>query len=275
MSEQTEKQEICGIIMPISRIDDCNEAHWVDVSDILKESIETAGFEGKIVSDADDSGIIHKRIIQNIYENPIAVCDVSCKNPNVMFELGLRLAFDKPTIIVKDDKTDYSFDTSSIEHLVYPRDLRFSQIVAFKEDLSDKLKATYDKSQNDPTYTTFLKHFGTFHTATLESTEVTSDQLILDEIQSLKHDISRIRSKDHADIRHKPNKDIDGEIVKSMNSIIRKTVKTMELKGKPQIRSHKDEIKRHVSRGIHPSQYFRDPGEWDDFFTALFRTIYG
>jgi hypothetical protein len=35
----------------------------------------------------------------------------------------MRLAFDRPTIIVKDDLTTYSFDTSPIEHLEYPRDL--------------------------------------------------------------------------------------------------------------------------------------------------------
>jgi hypothetical protein len=53
---------------------------------------------------------------------------VSGKNPNVMFELGIRLAFDKATIIIKDDKTDYSFDTSVIQHIPYPRDLRHNQI---------------------------------------------------------------------------------------------------------------------------------------------------
>jgi len=41
------------------------------------------------------------------------VCDISGRNPNVMFELGLRLAFDKPAIIIKDEITPYSFDTSA------------------------------------------------------------------------------------------------------------------------------------------------------------------
>ena len=113
--------------MPISSIDGCNEQRWSDVKDILTESVETAGFKANLVSYADDVGIIQKRIIQNLYENPIVVCDVSGKNPNVMFELGMRLAFDKPTIIIKDDKTSYSFDTSPIEHLEYPRDLRFTK----------------------------------------------------------------------------------------------------------------------------------------------------
>jgi len=63
-----------------------------------------------------------------------------------MFELGLRLAFDKPTIIVKDDKTTYSFDTAPIEHLEYPRDLRFPRMVEFKSRLKEKIKGTHNKS---------------------------------------------------------------------------------------------------------------------------------
>src|SRR4051812_37518392 len=101
----------CGIVMPISSLDGCSEDHWLEVLEILTEAIDTAGFDGNLVSNADDVGIIQKRIIQNLYDNPIVLCDVSGKNPNVMFESGLRLAFDRPTIIIKDDKTSYSFDT--------------------------------------------------------------------------------------------------------------------------------------------------------------------
>lgn len=182
----------CGIVMPISAIDGCTEAHWADVLEIITEAIDDAGFDGELVSNADDVGIIHKRIIQNLYENPIVVCDVSGKNPNVMFELGMRLAFDKPTIIVKDDKTSYSFDTSAIEHLEYPRDLRFSKIVEFKKKLSDKLKATYKKSTEDPSYTTFLKHFGEFKVAKIDQKEVSGQEFIIEELKNMRRSISRL-----------------------------------------------------------------------------------
>ncbi|AKB03900.1 MULTISPECIES: hypothetical protein [Vibrio] len=177
---------LCGLIMPISAIDGCNEQHWLDVKQILTEAIELSGYSANLVSYADDVGIIQKRIIQNLYENPIVVCDVSGKNPNVMFELGMRLAFDKPTIIVKDDKTSYSFDTSPIEHLEYPRDLRFKKIVDFKDELAKKIKATVEKSNTDPGYTTFLKHFGTFTVAKLDSKEVSKEDYIIEEIKELK-----------------------------------------------------------------------------------------
>jgi hypothetical protein len=189
---------ICGIVMPISAIDACSEEHWRDIKFILSEAIEDAGFAPQLVSDADDVGIIQKRIIQNLYENPMVVCDVSAKNPNVMFELGMRLAFDRPTVIIKDDKTSYSFDTSPVEHLVYPRDLRFSKIVEFKESLAEKLKSTYEKSKSDASYTTFLKHFGTFKVAELKTEIVPQDRLVLEELRSLRELISAVQTSARA-----------------------------------------------------------------------------
>ena len=190
--ENSTESKTCGIIMPISSIDGCNEGHWAEVLNIIKESIDDAGFDPNLVSNSEDSGIIQKTIIQNLYENPIVVCDVSGKNPNVMFELGIRLAFDKPTIIIKDDNTSYSFDTGQIEHLGYPRDLRFSRIVDFKIKLSEKIKATYEKSKTDPNYTTFLKNFGEFKVAKIDQKEVTGQEYILEELKSLKNYMRRI-----------------------------------------------------------------------------------
>jgi hypothetical protein len=185
---------ICGIVMPISAIDSCSEQHWAGVREILSDSIEDADFIPQLVSDADEVGIIHKRIVQNLYENPIVVVDVSAKNPNVMFELGMRFAFDRPTVIVKDDKTSYSFDTSTVEHLTYPRDLRFGQIVEFKEALTDKIRATVRQAENDPNYTTFLKHFGTFKVAKTKTETVSPDQIVLEELRSLRELVGKLVS---------------------------------------------------------------------------------
>lgn len=189
-----EKQPTCGIIMPISLIDNCPPEHWADVLGILKDVCSTNDFIPNLVSDADDIGVIHNRIIENIYSSDIVICDVSCKNANVMFELGMRLAFDKPTIIIKDDLTGYSFDTSLIEHLEYPRDLRFTSINKFKESLGKKMKATYEKSQTDPNYSTFLKNFGKYKIAHLEDREVSTDTFILNAIEELRRDVRVIKN---------------------------------------------------------------------------------
>lgn len=184
----TEKKELkCGIIMPISSIDGCNAGHWKDVLNIIKDSVSSAGFTSKMVSEKEDASVIQATIVQSIYYSDIVVCDVSAKNPNVMFELGLRLAFDKPTVIIKDDKTDYSFDTSPLEHLTYPRDLRFPSILEFKKLLGDKVQKTYAMSQ-DKTHTTFLKHFGPFKIAQLEETEIGLREYLVQEFAKLRSD---------------------------------------------------------------------------------------
>jgi hypothetical protein len=192
-NKEIEVKPICGLIMPISPIDGCSTEHWSEIQSILKEVAKSCGFEPNLVSDADDIGIIQKRIIQNIYSNDIVICDVSGKNPNVMFELGMRLAFDKATVIVKDDKTDYSFDTGVIEHLGYPRDLRFHKILEFKENLKKKLESTYKKSKEDPNYSTFLKNFGEYKIAHLQEKEITSDKYILNAIEEIKSEFRHFR----------------------------------------------------------------------------------
>jgi len=185
----------CGLVMPISAMDGCNAEHWVEVKNIICDavsSIEDVTFVAKLVSEQDDVGVIQKRIVQNIYSSDIVVCDVSCKNANVMFELGMRLAFDKPTILIKDDKTDFSFDTGVIEHLLYPRDLRFSRIVTFKKLLAEKISATYQASIDDPHHSTFLKNFGSFKVASVDQTVGTPDQVMLDMMQDLSREVARI-----------------------------------------------------------------------------------
>lgn len=188
-------QLTCGLIMPISTIDGLNSEHWVEIKSIVQDavhSIESPKFVAKLVSDADDVGVIQKRIVQGVYNSDVVVCDVSAKNSNVMFELGMRLAFDKPTVIIKDDKTDYSFDTSIIEHIPYPRDLRFSKIVTFKKQLADKVLATY-KSSSDINSSTFLKNFGEFKIAELKQTVGSSEQLMLEMLSDLQREMSQLR----------------------------------------------------------------------------------
>lgn len=180
----------CGVVMPISSTGDYTDSHWADVLTIINSAIADAGLEANMVSSADEVTVIQKTIVQNLYDNPIVVCDVSGKNPNVMFELGLRLAFDKPTIIVKDSATTFSFDTGPVEHLQYPRDLRFGKIVEFKAKLTEKIKATLEAAAKDPKYSTFLKHFGKFTVAKLDEKEVSSQEYVIEEIRSLRQEIA-------------------------------------------------------------------------------------
>lgn len=195
-TEQTVDTDVkkCGIIMPIADTTGYPQGHWKDVLKILEATINKTEFKCQLVSDDDAIGLIHDRIVTNIYNNDIVICDVSSKNPNVMFELGLRLAFDKPTIIVKDDKTDYSFDTGVIEHLQYPSSLRFHDIVDFQSTLVERLEATYKRSQEESDYSPFLKSFGrTLKPSKIKEREITGESLILEELSTIRQELFVLR----------------------------------------------------------------------------------
>lgn len=181
--------------MPISAIDGCSPGHWAEVREFLVDAIhdiDVPRFFAKLVSEEADVGMILRRIVQNVYKSDIIVCDVSGKNANVMFELGMRLAFDKPVVIVKDDKTDYSFDTSIIEHLEYPRDLRYPLMVEFKRQLQSKIVATVEASQRKE-YEGFLKNFGTFTVATLEQKKGSIEEVLLQQMAELQKSVALLQ----------------------------------------------------------------------------------
>ena len=201
---------------------------------------------------------------------------ISAKNPNVMFELGLRLSFDKPTIIVKDDKTSYSFDTSPIEHLTYPRDLRFSQIVDFKSQLSSKIKSTHRVATNDPNYTTFLKHFGTFAIAKLDSKEVSADELILIELRDLRVSLSTRSSWGSSEslLGGKLADDKATIAMERISSEIKRELKERQLTSKDDIRAAREEVKAALERRV-GQEYFPGPREYAAFFDSVFTLMYG
>ena len=180
-SPEEKKLPICGLMMPISGTDDprYSRQHWESVRDILERAAQAAGFEPRMVSESDPTSIIQGNIVNNLYYDAITVCDVSSKNPNVMFELGMRLAFDKPVVIVKDDNTDYTFDIGIIQHVSYPCQLEYHSILKFIKDLSEKVKATYQEYERSPGEHGFLRHFGDIKPQHLTAKDVDTKELLV------------------------------------------------------------------------------------------------
>ncbi len=188
-------EKTCGLVMPISSIDGCGADHWLEVREIVEESIgqvQEYAIRTAMVSEADNSPLIHKRIVQSLYSRDIVICDLSAKNPNVMLELGMRLAFDKPAILIIDDRTDFSFDASPIEHLRYPRDLRFSRIVDFKDTLAGKVQTTLQESQK-PGYSSFLSSFGPIKVAEIGEEKISGAEALLAKLDEISQQISSAR----------------------------------------------------------------------------------
>ncbi|MEC0282446.1 hypothetical protein [Terribacillus saccharophilus] len=157
------KEMHCGIVMPISNHADYPKGHWHEVLNIIKEvldEIDDYQFKTDLVSESD--GVvtpIHNSIVNNLYDADIVICDISSSNPNVFFELGMRLTFDKPVIIIKDDISKSPFDTTIIPYIEYSAALRYVNIQELKSNLTKSLLATLHKKDEDPNYSPFLIHF--------------------------------------------------------------------------------------------------------------------
>ncbi|MGP4130109.1 hypothetical protein OJE16_10175 [Pantoea tagorei] len=185
-----------GYVMPIAKTEGYPDTHWNDVMSILDDTLSSMGIEkGRIVSDGGEITTIHSRIVNNLNDDDIIICDVSSRNPNVMFELGMRIAFDKPVIIIKDDVTDYCFDSGTIEHLGYPKDLRHGLINKFKLKLADKIKSTFDAylKIKQPNLSPILKNFGSFDKRDIQLDELSANEALIQDIQSIKNTLVRLQ----------------------------------------------------------------------------------
>lgn len=192
-SEKRDDRPVCGLIMPIADTEGYPPNHWKEVKNILTSVAEEAGFRTRLVSESDDVRIIQTTIVQNVFDDDIIICDVSSKNPNVMFELGLRLAFDKAAVIVKDNVTGYSFDTSPVEHINYPKDLRYYDIEEFRTELKAKLNATYNESLK-PNHSMYLSSFGKFVVKSLQTEEVSNDEYVLEALKEIRLELKNLKS---------------------------------------------------------------------------------
>ena len=137
-----------------------------------------------------------------------------------MFELGLRLAFDKPTIIVSDTDTNYSFDTSVIEHLMYPRDLNYYKIVDFKTKLKDKIVGTMKKAKKDSSYSPFLKSFGEFKVASIKHKEGSINEAVLQRLEDMQQTIGRL-SRSVRNVEFKRIQEDDNVRNERINALVR------------------------------------------------------
>lgn len=201
-------EKVCGYVMPISSSAGYRDNHWSEIKTVLDQVTNAIGFkESRIVSTGLDVSTIHKRIVNNIYNDDIIICDVSSRNPNVMFELGMRIAFDKPVVIIKDNDTQYCFDSGTIEHLEYPKDLRHSDIEKFKNELKSKIEKTLENNINNPDSSPILHSFGSFSVAKPNIPEMSESDEFRSELGEMKEMIFRIMRRQDTQIRTNQSQD--------------------------------------------------------------------
>ena len=150
MSESNKgKKERCFVIMPISDQGDYPIGHFTKVYEqIIKPSVEDAGYEAYRVDENNICDVIINKIFGAIQECPMAICDLSNRNPNVLYELGLRQAYDKPVVLIQDDKTEKIFDVSGISTVFYKSTRLYEDVIEARENITKAILATKEGKVN-------------------------------------------------------------------------------------------------------------------------------
>lgn len=186
--------QVCGLIMPIAGNDVGSAEHWGQVRRMITDSLAGTGLKVQMVSESEEVNVIHNNIVTNVYGNDIVICDVSSRNPNVMFELGMRLSFDKPVVIIKDRETPFSFDVGNIQHLEYPRSLNYIEILAFQKELKEKTLSTLEASTRSG-YSPFLSNYKIKQVSKIETEVVGREDYIISAVQELMREVKKISNR--------------------------------------------------------------------------------
>lgn len=141
----------CLIISPFGEwFDEYNDL-------IYKPAIVKAGLRSVRADDLYKTGSIVNDIWELTKTAKILLADLSGKNPNVFYELGLAHAIAKPVVLITDNIDDIPFDLRTLRVIPYDKnsgdwgeDLRKSITTAIKETLSQpgtSILATFLHSQ--------------------------------------------------------------------------------------------------------------------------------
>src|SRR5579864_9243092 len=140
----------CFVIMPFtvreldkSRYPDPN--HWNEVYDgLIAPAVHRAG----LICERDDQDIgarlIVESILAKIEKSDLVLCDLSSHNANVFLELGWALRSDRPFVLIKDDKTEHTFDLNQQFTYEYEQSLKPIALRRETEELAQAIRHTIE-----------------------------------------------------------------------------------------------------------------------------------
>lgn len=145
-----QKEKTCFVIMPISDQEGYDKGHFKRVYEhLIKPACEKAGFVPLRADDEVKTNYIVIDIIKKILDSEMVICDLSSKNPNVFYELGIRQAFNKKAVLIKDIQTGRVFDIQGLRALDYDESLRIDSVQKNIDEIANTIKETYEHQGDD------------------------------------------------------------------------------------------------------------------------------
>lgn len=179
--KETKKIIRVGMVRPISSMGDkYTPEHWNYLHEIIQRALsddDNFSFKFSLVSDSIGSHFIHSTIIKNLYDNDVVICDTTKHNPNVLFELGLRMSFQKPCVIIQEKNQTTAFDINLIKYEEYPFDFNYFEILQFQNNIREAVISCY---QDFYIHKQPVSYSSIFHKAGIESERINSSKIYFD-----------------------------------------------------------------------------------------------
>ena len=113
------KQE-CFVMAPIGSPDSSTRKKSDQVfKHIIKKALEPLGYEVTRADQINEPGIITSQVVRRIVDSPLALADLSERNPNVFYELAVRHVTRKPLIMITTKGEPIPFDISANRVIQY------------------------------------------------------------------------------------------------------------------------------------------------------------
>lgn len=128
MGDSTMPSRKCFVIMPFGSKPDVN-GRPLDFDKVyqylIKPPIAAMGIECIRCDEIGEAGWIHAKMIAHIYQDDIAVVDITTLNPNVFYELGVRHALcASVTVLIRKKDTKLPFNIQGLNVIEYdPEDM--------------------------------------------------------------------------------------------------------------------------------------------------------
>lgn len=121
----TVQKNKCFVLMQFSK--DLDEVYGT-----IKEELDSIGFICNRADDVEGSPIIFNKILTEMFSSRFIIVELSHKNPNVFYELGIAHSFKDPSniILIKQKSEENSYKNSN-EDTSYPFDLRHLQYIEY------------------------------------------------------------------------------------------------------------------------------------------------
>ncbi len=140
MSDDAPANPTCFYIGPIGAMDSSVRRRS---DNVLRHVIEEAAPSGITVVRADmisrDGGIT-QQIIEYLAQSEIVICDLTGANANVMYELGIRHALDKPTLLICEQGESVPFDLSG-ERVIFVDTKDLASVARCKCEIRERISS--------------------------------------------------------------------------------------------------------------------------------------